>query len=247
MNKRTFLQSLFTAGAGLWLLPRTKFAAADLAAADEADQAHYLPREGDFTLPALTYAADALEPHFDKMTMEIHHGKHHAAYVKNLNEAVKNTPWATASIEKILAEVTAKHPAVRNNGGGHWNHSLFWSLLSPKGGGEPGGNIGEAIKATFGSYQAFQEQFQKEALGRFGSGWVWLIVEEKSKKLKIVSTPNQDNPLMKKLVKERGKPVLALDVWEHAYYLKFQNKRADFVKTFWNVVNWQEVERLFTA
>jgi Fe-Mn family superoxide dismutase len=244
MNKRSFLQKFALAGASLWFLPQALFASPTEVRASEAEAELFAFNPQDFTLPALAYATDALEPHFDKMTMEIHHTKHHAAYVKNLNEAVKNTAWAGAGLDKILAEVTAKFPAIRNNAGGHYNHSLFWTLLSPQGGGEPTGKVGEAIKATFGSFQTFQEQFQKEALSRFGSGWVWLIVEEKTKKLKITSTPNQDNPLMKKLVKEQGTPILALDVWEHAYYLKYQNKRADFVKAFWNVVNWQEVNKL---
>ncbi len=230
MNKRTFLKIIAVASASIWLLPYRLFA-----------------KPSAFTLPALPYPTQALEPHFDQMTMEIHHGKHHAAYVKNLNEAVKQTNYVDYSVEEILGEVAAKQPAIRNNAGGHYNHSLFWTLLSPTGGGEPTGAIGEALKDTFGSFQAFQEQFQKEALSRFGSGWVWLIVDYKNQKLRITSTPNQDNPLMKKIVKERGRPILALDVWEHAYYLKYQNKRADFIKAFWNVVNWEEVNKRFSS
>ncbi len=242
MNKRTFLQHFTTAAASLLVLPQTLFASSK-----EVEPAQFYPslRTDEFTLPALAYATDALEPHFDKMTMEIHHTKHHAAYIKNLNEAVKTTPWASASIEQILGEVTTKDSFIRNNAGGHYNHSLFWTLLAPQAGGEPTGKVGEAIKATFGSFDAFQEQFQKKALAQFGSGWVWLIVEPKTNKLKITSTPNQDNPLMTKLVKERGTPILALDVWEHAYYLKYQNKRADYIKAFWQVINWQEVNKRF--
>jgi Fe-Mn family superoxide dismutase len=236
MNKRTFLKQLALGVSTLAISP------AILASPQNAIES---PQE--FSLPPLAYPTDALEPHFDKMTMEIHHGKHHQAYIKNLNEALKNTAWTNASIEQILAEVTAKSPAIRNNAGGHYNHTLFWTLLSPQGGGEPTGKVGDAINATFGNFTSFQEAFQKEALGRFGSGWVWLIMDNKTQKLKLTSTPNQDNPLMKKLVKEQGRPILALDVWEHAYYLKYQNKRADFVKAFWNVVNWQEVNRLFGA
>lgn len=241
MNKRIFLKNLATLGASVLFLPQTIFASPS----DTKQTEPILPALGDFSLPPLSYSTDALEPHFDKTTMEIHHGKHHAAYIKNLNEAVKNTSWANSSLEDILAEVTAKSPAIRNNAGGHYNHSLFWKLLSPKGGGEPTGAVGEAIKEAFKSFQNFQTQFQNEALGRFGSGWVWLMVDSKTKKLRITSTPNQDNPLMKKIVKEQGKPILALDVWEHAYYLKYQNKRVDFVKAFWNVVNWEEVNKLF--
>jgi len=245
MNKRTFIQHFAVASTSLWLLPQTLFGKKTPEMIDSpAFAIDEVLRQDEFALPALLYATDALEPHFDKMTMEIHHGKHHAAYIKNLNEAVKDTAWASASIEKILAEVTAKQPAIRNNAGGHYNHSLFWTLLSPKGGGEPTGAVGEAIKASFGSFTAFQELFEKEALARFGSGWTWLVMDTKTKKLKITSTPNQDNPLMTKLVKERGTPILALDVWEHAYYLKYQNKRIAYVKAFWNIVNWQEVNTL---
>ncbi len=201
-------------------------------------------RTGDFELPKLGYATDALEPHIDKQTMEIHHGKHHAGYVRNLNDAVKNTPFATMEIEEILAKVTKKYTAIRNNGGGHYNHSLFWQSLSGKGGGQPSGKLADAIYAKFGSFDKFKEQFSNAAKTRFGSGWAWLVVDKK-KGLFICSTANQDNPMMSKLTKERGTPILGLDVWEHAYYLKYQNRRPDYVTAFWNVVNWEEVSRRY--
>jgi superoxide dismutase, Fe-Mn family len=197
-----------------------------------------------FELPALPYDKAALEPHIDAMTMEIHHGKHHQAYVTNLNNAVKGTEMENLSIEDLLKNMS-KHPApVRNNGGGHYNHSLFWQLMSPTGGGEPTGDLATAINAKFGSLAAFKEEFAKAGVGRFGSGWAWLIVENGA--LKICSTPNQDNPLMD-LNPDKGTPILALDVWEHAYYLKYQNKRPDYITAFWNVVNWAEVSKRFAA
>lgn len=202
-------------------------------------------RSGDFELPKLGYANDALEPHIDKQTMEIHHGKHHAAYVRNLNDAIKNTPFATMEIEEILAKVTDKFPAIRNNGGGHYNHTQFWMSLSGKGGGQPSGKLADAINAKFGSFDKFKEQFGKESTGRFGSGWAWLAVDKK-KGLYLTSTANQDNPLMAKLLKkQKGTPILGLDVWEHAYYLKYQNRRPEYIAAFWNVVNWDEVSRRY--
>jgi Fe-Mn family superoxide dismutase len=194
-----------------------------------------------FTLAPLPYTSDALEPHFDKMTMEIHHGKHHKAYVDNLNKAVVGTALSGMTLEKIMANVSAHSPAVRNNAGGHYNHTMFWKLLSPAGGGEPTGKIAEMINRDLGGFNAFKDKFTNAALARFGSGWAWLVI--KDGKLEIGSTPNQDNPLMD-VTEVKGKPVLALDVWEHAYYLKYQNRRRDFVEAFWNVVNWGEVNRL---
>jgi Fe-Mn family superoxide dismutase len=198
-----------------------------------------------FELAPLPYASDALEPHFDKMTMEIHHGKHHNAYVTNLNNAVKDTELANLSIEQILANVSKYAPAVRNNGGGHYNHTLFWTLLSPTGGGSPKGTLAEAITKKFGSFETFKEEFAKAGVGRFGSGWAWLIVNAAGE-LEITSTPNQDNPLMD-VAEKKGKIVLGLDVWEHAYYLKYQNRRPDYIAAFWNVVNWDKAEELFKA
>ena len=197
-----------------------------------------------FELPALPYAPDALEPHIDKTTMEIHHGRHHNTYVTNLNKALESAPeLAGKTIEQILANNLAIVPeairtAVRNNGGGHANHSLFWTLMSPKGGGKPSGNVAQAIDAAFGGFDGFEEKFAAAATGRFGSGWAWLI--KTGSGVEITSTPNQDNPLM-----EGKAPILGLDVWEHAYYLKYQNKRPDYIAAWWNVVNWPEVEKLF--
>lgn len=191
-----------------------------------------------FTLPALPYSTDALEPNIDKMTMEIHHGRHHKAYVDNLNKAIIGTKFEKASLAEMM-KVGTKLPAlIRNNGGGHWNHSFFWESLSAKSTG-PSGVLLEAINTTFGSMDKFKEEFGKAATGRFGSGWAWLV--KKDGKMIIGSTPNQDNPLMKG-ADIIGTPLLGLDVWEHAYYLKYQNKRADYVKAFWNIVDWKKVE-----
>jgi Fe-Mn family superoxide dismutase len=195
-----------------------------------------------FELPALPYDKAALEPHIDAMTMEIHHGRHHNTYVTNLNNAVKGTEMENMSIEDLMKNVSKYPVAVRNNGGGHYNHSLFWQIMSPNGGGEPTGDLAAAINAKFGSYATFKEEFGKAAVGRFGSGWAWLIVE--NGELKICSTPNQDNPLMD-LNPDKGTPILGLDVWEHAYYLKYQNKRPDYISAFWNVVNWAEVAKRY--
>lgn len=197
-----------------------------------------------FELPALPYAPDALEPHIDKATMEIHHGKHHQAYVTNLNKAIEGTEWEKKSIEDILKNISKLSPAVRNNGGGHYNHSLFWKLLSGKGGGKPSGDLAAAIDKKFGSFDKFKEEFGNAGITRFGSGWAWLIVANGN--LEVCSTPNQDNPLMD-VAEKKGTPILGLDVWEHAYYLKYQNKRPDYVAAFWNVVNWSEVENLYKA
>ncbi|GAB4348381.1 MAG: superoxide dismutase SodA [Flammeovirgaceae bacterium] len=197
-----------------------------------------------FELPKLPYAHDALEPYFDKMTMEIHHGKHHNAYVTNLNKAIEGTPHEGKTIEQICAEAGKISPAVRNNGGGHYNHSLFWQILAPNAGGKPSGELAAAIDATFGSFDKFKEEFTTAATTRFGSGWAWLIVADG--KLKITSTPNQDNPLMD-VAEVKGTPIMGLDVWEHAYYLKYQNRRPDYINAFWNVVNWDEVAKRYAA
>ena len=194
------------------------------------------------TLPALPYAHDALEPHIDAQTMQIHHGKHHQAYVNNLNAAIEKAPelanWSLDDLCRNVAKVPEPvRTAVRNNGGGHWNHSMFWQLMAPKAGGEPGGAVGDALKAGFGAFAKFRDQFKAAAVGRFGSGWAWLIVG-KDGKLTIESTPNQDNPLM-----DGKSAILGLDVWEHAYYLKYQNRRPDYVDAWWNVVNWGEVAK----
>jgi Fe-Mn family superoxide dismutase len=195
-----------------------------------------------FTLPALPYAPDALEPHIDKATMEIHHGKHHQAYVTNLNKALEGKPEADSSIEDIITNISKFAPAVRNNGGGHYNHSLFWTLLSPNGGGEPTGELADAIKSTFGSFEDFKTKVSEAGATRFGSGWAWLIVADG--KLAITSTPNQDNPLMD-IAEVKGAPILGIDVWEHAYYLKYQNRRPDYLAAIWNVINWDKVAELY--
>ncbi|WP_157524937.1 superoxide dismutase [Mucilaginibacter ginkgonis] len=196
-----------------------------------------------FELPALPYATDALEPHIDKMTMEIHHGKHHQAYVTNLNKALEGKPEANSSIEEIVKNISKYPAAVRNNGGGHYNHSLFWTLLTPNGGGEPGGALGDAIKSTFGSFADFKTKVNEAGATRFGSGWAWLIVTA-DKKLAVISTPNQDSPLMD-IAEVKGTPIFGIDVWEHAYYLKYQNRRPDYLAAIWNVVNWNHVAELY--
>lgn len=199
-----------------------------------------------YELPPLLYPKDALEPHIDSQTMEIHHGKHHAAYIANVNKAIAGKPdLENKSVEQLISNMNAIpediRGAVRNNGGGHANHSLFWRTMGPKAGGAPSGKLAEDINSTFGSLDAFKEKFETAGMGRFGSGWAWLIVN-KSGKLEVVSTPNQDNPLM-----DGNKPLLGCDVWEHAYYLKYQNKRADYLKAWWNVVNWNEVAKNYDA
>jgi Fe-Mn family superoxide dismutase len=200
-------------------------------------------------LPPLLYPPDALEPHIDKATMEIHHGKHHATYVTNLNKAITgNAALEAKSIDALVTDLASVpdniRDAVRNNGGGHWNHSFFWKILAPQAGGAPTGKLGDAINSTFGSFADFQVKFEAAGVGRFGSGWVWLVYN--GRKLEIVSTSNQDNPLMGKAISgAEGKPLLGVDVWEHAYYLKYQNKRADYLKALWSVVNWNEAARNF--
>lgn len=195
-----------------------------------------------FTLPALPYAPDALEPHIDAQTMQIHHGKHHQAYVDNLNKAIAGTEHENKSLEELVAAAGKISPAVRNNGGGHWNHSFFWEILGPASGSTPSGKLADAINGVFGSLDALKEKVNTAGTTRFGSGWAWLIV--KDGKLEVTSTPNQDNPLMD-VAEVKGKPILGIDVWEHAYYLKYQNKRPDYLKAIWNVINWKKVEEHF--
>lgn len=199
-----------------------------------------------FTLAPLPYANDALEPHFDAKTMEIHHDRHHQAYVTNLNAAIAGTDLDNQTIEEIIANISKHSAAVRNNGGGHYNHTFFWNILAPAGqGGELSGDLKAAIESTFGSVDEFKAQFKAAATSRFGSGWAWLIVKADGT-LAVTSSPNQDNPLMD-IAEVKGTPVLGLDVWEHAYYLHFQNKRPDYVDTFWNVVNWNAVAKAYAA
>jgi Fe-Mn family superoxide dismutase len=197
-----------------------------------------------FELPALTYEFGALEPHIDAKTMEIHHGKHHQAYVNNLNNAVKGNAAEGKSLEELMASISKHSMAIRNNGGGHWNHSLFWTLMSPTGGGAPEGKLAADITATFGSFETLKEQFNTAAATRFGSGWAWLLVHDG--KLVVTSTPNQDNPLMD-VAEVKGTPILALDVWEHAYYLHYQNRRPDYINAWWNVIDWKKVDVLYQA
>ncbi|MCS6821913.1 MAG: superoxide dismutase [Microscillaceae bacterium] len=248
MDKRTFLKTSLLAGMGIILNPMWTLANNHNTTTQSEETTPQIALNSLFTLPNLPYPTDALEPYIDKQTMEIHHGKHHATYVKNLNEALEKNPAFTGlTIEQICQKVTYKHAALRNNGGGHYNHSFFWEILTPAQEGrtnQPTGNLAKAINQTFGSFEKFQEEFTKVALSHFGSGWAWLCMD-KNKKLFISSTPNQDNPLMSELVKQIGTPILALDVWEHAYYLKYQNRRADYVKAFWNVVNWEKVAQNF--
>jgi Fe-Mn family superoxide dismutase len=197
-----------------------------------------------FELPKLPYSYNALEPHIDARTMEIHHGKHHQAYVTNLNNAIAGTDAEKMSIEDICKNISKYPPAVRNNGGGHYNHSLFWTIMKQGGGGNPSGKLGDAINSAFGSFEEFKTKFNNAGITRFGSGWAWLIVGA-DKKLAISSTPNQDNPLMD-VAEAKGFPVLGLDVWEHAYYLNYQNRRPDYINAWWNVVNWEEASNRFS-
>lgn len=202
-----------------------------------------------FELPKLKYEYDALEPHIDAKTMEIHHTKHHAGYVEKLNKAISGSEWEGKSLEEILTNISSADRAVRNNAGGHWNHSFFWEIIGPNKGGEPKGELLSAIEKDFGSFEEFKNNFTESASTLFGSGWVWLVKDGGS--LKIVQTALQDNPLMDlpaqtSDAKEKGEPILGIDVWEHAYYLKYQNKRPDYISAFWNVIDWEEVSRKFS-
>lgn len=197
-----------------------------------------------FTLAPLPYSHDALEPHIDTLTMQIHHGKHHQAYVDNLNKAIAGTPHENSSIEELVQKAGSISPAVRNNGGGHWNHTFFWESLSANAGGQPSGKLAEAINQAFGSFDAFKEKFTQAGITRFGSGWAWLIVA--NGKLEVSSTPNQDNPLMD-VAEVKGTPILGVDVWEHAYYLKYQNRRPEYLSAFWNVINWNKIGERYEA
>ncbi|HET6991698.1 MAG TPA: superoxide dismutase [Bacteroidia bacterium] len=242
-SRREFLFKSLLAGIGISFLGKNV-----LNAAEKKEYVEFFSTTGPYTLPALPYAYDALEPHIDTMTMQIHHDKHHQAYVTNLNKALESVKDAPATLEEILKNISKYPVAVRNNGGGHWNHSLFWTLLraayNPNSANVPTGKLSDAINNTFGSFDKFKDQFAAAGKDRFGSGWAWLIVGA-DKKLAICSTPNQDNPLMD-IAETKGTPVLCLDVWEHAYYLKYQNKRADYVTAFWNVVNWDAAGELFS-
>lgn len=195
-----------------------------------------------FELPALPYAFDALEPHIDARTMEIHHGKHHGGYVNNLNNAVNGTDMEGLSLSELMSNVSKFPAAVRNNGGGHFNHSLFWTVMGPNKGGSPGGELADDINSKFGSFDSFKEQFSKAAATRFGSGWAWLVVNDSG--LVVTSTPNQDNPTMD-IAEVKGTPILGIDVWEHAYYLHYQNRRPDYIAAFWNVIDWEAIAKRY--
>lgn len=236
-NRRDFLKKgALLSSLSLISLPKV-FASNQKSSADE------IPGQSSsalFTLPALPYAADALEPYIDTLTMQIHHDKHHKAYVDNLNKAADLAKIQDGNLETLMKNISTYPVAIRNNGGGHYNHSMFWKMMKPNAGGVPTGKVADAINVAFGDYETFKKKFSEAAMSRFGSGWAWLIVQ--NGKLVIVSTPNQDNPLMDVVSAEsKGKPILCLDVWEHAYYLHYQNKRADYVTAFFNLINWDEV------
>jgi Fe-Mn family superoxide dismutase len=239
MNRTEFLRTLaggaITAGA---LAEQTFAAPAAAGAPGAGSSTTILAETAPFKQAPLPYDFGALEPSIDKMTMEIHYGKHHAAYVKNLNDAVKGTEFEKKSLDEIIKSISKAPMAIRNNGGGHWNHTFFWEVMGPKKSAAPTGAVADAINGQFGSFDKFKEEFTKAATTRFGSGWAWLVA--KGGKLAVGSTPNQDNPLMD-VSDIKGTPVLALDVWEHAYYLHYQNKRPDYIKAFWDVVNWDKV------
>jgi Fe-Mn family superoxide dismutase len=241
MERRTFIKTTLLAGTALMLDPLSS-----CSTMAKGGLLSVRPTANGFELPPLPFVHNALEPYIDAMTMEIHHGKHHAAYVSKLNDALKGTPFTTLPLDQLMAETTALTPAVRNNGGGHYNHSLFWTTLSPQTGLAPSPELAKAIDASFGSFNAFKEEFAKAAGTVFGSGWAWLCVNKEGK-LFVSQTPNQDNPLMGKLVEKPGTPILGLDVWEHAYYLKYQNKRKDYIDAFMNIVNWPQVSKYFEA
>ncbi|MCS7037727.1 MAG: superoxide dismutase [Saprospiraceae bacterium] len=245
MQKRTFLKTSLWLAAGAALSPLLK--ACDPAKKANGNKTAVIPppklrRTGPFTLPPLPYPSDALEPYIDRQTMEIHHGKHHGGYVNNLNDAVVGTVYADYELDDILARITAADAdrKIRNNAGGHWNHTFFWQIMKPGGAPLPEGQFATALNAAFGSFDKFKTAFSDTAKSVFGSGWAWLCVG-KDKSLFISTTPNQDNPLMMQIVSKTGTPIFGLDVWEHAYYLKYQNRRPDYISAFFNVVNWEEV------
>lgn len=238
MKRRNFLGSLALLPVGMTLAPFS-----NTTKALDKNNKWRNTTMAQFQLPELPYAYDALEPYIDARTMEIHHTKHHNGYVSKLNNAVEGTDLEGKSLEELMKNVSSHSTAVRNNGGGHFNHSLFWSVMKNGGGGEPSGELADAINSAFGSFAAFKEKFSNAAATRFGSGWAWLIVA--NGKLEVTSTPNQDNPLMD-VADVKGTPILGLDVWEHAYYLKYQNKRPDYIDAWWSVVNWDEVAKRFS-
>ncbi len=241
MNKRTFLKTGALLGVGGVFA--SVFPGRGFAAASKSFDLKELSGEGPYELPELPYAYDALEPYIDARTMEIHHTRHHAGYTRKLNAAVKGSRYEGAEIEKLFAAISQHPVAIRNNGGGYWNHKLFWKCMSPDGGGKPEGELLSALEKHFGSFEDFVEKFSQAAGSRFGSGWAWLIARDG--RLMVTDTPNQDNPLMD-VAEVRGMPLLGLDVWEHAYYLNYQNRRGDYIKAFWNVVNWDYISKRFS-
>ena len=242
MKKRDFLRLSGTVAVGTMVFPMMSCQSSEKEGDAEAQKVSQM----EFELPELPYAFGALAPAIDERTMKIHHGKHHAGYVRKLNAALSGKEkYKNQNLEEILATVDPSDSAVRNNGGGHFNHSLFWKVMSPDGGGEPAGDLGQAIQKDFGSYGEFRSAFT-EAAGLFGSGWAWLIVNDEGR-LEVCSTPNQDNPLMKKVSEKTGQPILGLDVWEHAYYLNYQNKRSDYIEQFFTLIDWAAVEGLMKA
>lgn len=246
MKKRTFLRTGTILTVGTLVAPLSSCGDTAMDSKKEKAPEKATAATSNFTLPKLSYDVKALEPNIDAQTMEIHHGKHHAGYVRKLNKALEGHTLAGKDLKTIVQSVTDADTGVRNNGGGHFNHSLFWNVMKPGEATLPTGKLADAIKATFGSYDTFKEQFSKAAASRFGSGWAWLSVD-KAGKLFVSSTPNQDNPLMSKLVEQSGTPILGLDVWEHAYYLNYQNKRTDYINNFFNVINWEAVAKNYDA
>lgn len=242
MKKREFLKTSSILTVGALTVPISSCKSGGESSQEAESAGSFTP----FELPQLPYAFEALEPSIDKMTMEIHHGKHHAGYVKKLNAALESHALAGKTLDDIVSSVGPDDTAVRNNGGGHYNHSLFWEIMKPGGGQMPAGKLSDAINSNFGSFDTLKEQFSAAAATRFGSGWAWLSLDSNNK-LFVSSTPNQDNPLMSKLVSTSGTPILGLDVWEHAYYLKYQNKRKDYISNFFNIINWEEVARRYDA
>ena len=239
MKKREFLKTGTVLTIGTMLAPLHSCTNSNTSKPTETPEAT-TAATSNFTLPDLPYAQDALEPYIDARTMGIHHGKHHAGYVRKLNAALEGNAMAGKDLATIVQSVTDADTAIRNNGGGHFNHSLFWKVMKPGGGSAPSGQLAEAINSAFGSYDAFKEAFAKAAATRFGSGWAWLSVDGTGK-LFVSSTPNQDNPMMKNLVEQAGIPLLGIDVWEHAYYLKYQNKRKEYISNFMEIINWEAV------
>lgn len=237
MKKRTFVKATTVLLAGTTIAPILQSCEPNTKSASDAVADG---PAGVFSLPALQYDFNALEPNIDAMTMEIHHDKHHAGYVKNLNNALENSSMKGLGLEELLSKLGENDTAIRNNGGGHFNHTLFWESMTPKGGGLPTGDLMDAINGTFGSFDSFKDLFSKAAATRFGSGWAWLC-QRSDGKLFVTSTPNQDNPLMINLVSESGTPLLGIDVWEHAYYLNYQNRRGDYIANFYNVIDWNAV------